>query len=91
MQKRHADTLTNRLEAIITEGSTYISWNELYMWYDVKAIAAATYRDLANRWIDITTEYGMDLGDLMMIQSPSKINPGITLFGSEMSVNVYSD
>ena len=91
MEKRHDDQLTNRLEEIITVGSTFIHWNELYLWYGVKAIAAGTYRDLSSRWDDITAEYEIDLGKLMLVQSPSKVNSGITLFGEKMPLRVYED
>lgn len=88
MEKRHDDLLTSRLEEIYTKGVTYISWNELYLWYDVQAIAARTYRDLVNRWDDLssgwTKQDGTELGDLVFIRSPSKVNTGMFLFGANM-------
>jgi len=88
MQKRHDDLLTSRLEKILTEGCAYISWNELYLWYDAKALAARTYRDLSNRWDDLsaglTNTDGTDLGKLMFVQSPRKPTPGIFVFGENM-------
>ena len=95
MQKRHDDELTNRLEQILTGGCTYISWNELYLWYGVQKLAAATYRDLAARWDDVrngrTTVSGDDLGELFFVQSPTRASPGIYLFGSNMPQPVYEE
>lgn len=88
MERRHSDALDNRLEQIISEGCTYISWNELYLWYDTKAIAAATYRDIHARWAELSkghkTHSGKPLGSLVKIHSHSKINTGIFLFGANM-------
>jgi hypothetical protein len=49
MQKRYDEVLTTRIEDAIHNGCTHITWNELYLWYGVKKIAAGTYRDLAQR------------------------------------------
>jgi len=54
MEKRHQDLLTSRLEDAYCNGCTHISWNELYLWYDVQKIAARTYRDLEVRWQSLT-------------------------------------
>lgn len=54
MEKRHMDALTNRLERILDAGCAHILWTELYRWYGVKKIAAGTYRDIAERWQDIS-------------------------------------
>ena len=93
MQKRHDDELTNRLEKIITDGSVYISWNELYLWYDVQKLAAGSYRDLASRWDDVSrgilTKDGEVLGTLSFVQSATTVTPGMYLFGSNMPRVVY--
>jgi len=54
MEKRHSDTLTDRLEHILDAGCAHILWTELYRWYEVKKIAAGTYRDLAERWHEVS-------------------------------------
>lgn len=93
MQKRHDDILTSRLEEIYTNGVAYVSWNELYLWYDVQAIAARTYRDLSNRWDEISAGWtnadGTGLGNLLCICSPGKIKPGMFLFGANMPTAVF--
>jgi hypothetical protein len=95
MQKRHDDELTNRLEKILTDGCTYVSWNELYLWYGVQKLAVGTYRDLAMRWDEIsqgkTMPDGSSLGTLVFVQSPTKNTPGIYLFGSEMPQEIYEE
>ncbi|CAN7367155.1 hypothetical protein [Massilia sp. LjRoot122] len=94
MQKEHDYELTRRLEQILTDGSTFISWNELYLWYGVQKIAAATYRDLANRWEEISDGYTVGkapLGELHFVQSPMKISPGMYLFGANMPQRVSND
>lgn len=87
MDKRHSDTLDSKLEQIITEGAVYISWNELYLWYEAKALAASTYRDLHARWADITKrhkkKHGESLGYLCRTKESEKLNTGIFLFASE--------
>lgn len=91
MERRHDDELTARLEEILTKGCTYISWNELYIWYDVQKIAARTYRDLSERWDEITARIKTDrpLGKLSFVQSPmGRTTPGLFLFGSEMPLLV---
>jgi hypothetical protein len=87
MDRRHDDELTSRLEEIFTKGCTFISWNELYLWYDVQKIAARTYRDLSDRWDEIAsrTKTESSLGKLSFVQSPmGRSTPGLFLFGSEM-------
>lgn len=97
MDKRHDDLLTARLEEIVTKGCTYIAWNELYLWYGVQKLAARTYRDLAERWDEISSAQDLtSLGKLAFVQSPWRkggSSPGIYLFGSEMPqiVNDYDE
>lgn len=96
MERRHEDELTKRLEQILTDGCTYISWNELYHWYGMQKLAAGTYRDLSQRWDDLTkTTKSPDgkplkLGKLMFVQSPFKVTPGIYLFGEKMPKAVFA-
>ncbi len=93
MDKRYDDILTAKLERILTDGCVYISWNELYLWYDVLKLAAGTYRDLARRWDELSSEKieGAKslLGSLVFIQSPMKPSSGIYLFGSKMPEPIY--
>lgn len=93
MRKDHDYELTRRLEKIITDGCAFISWNELYLWYGMQKLAAGTYRDLANRWAEVSEGYLIGdepLGELNFVQSPSKVSAGMYLFGSNMP-RVVSD
>ncbi len=78
MEKRHQDSLTNRLEDAFLNGCSHISWNELYQWYGVQKIAARTHRDLETRWQDVTEN---EVGRLMKIEGRG----GIFIFGENSS------
>lgn len=54
MQKRYDELLTTRLEDAIHNGCAHITWQEIYLWYEVKKIAAGTYRDLNQRLKEIS-------------------------------------
>ncbi len=53
MQKRYDEVLTTRIEDAINNGCTHITWNELYLWYGVKRLAAGAFRDLAQRMREV--------------------------------------
>jgi hypothetical protein len=72
MEKRHSDTLTDRLECIVDAGCVQIGWNELYRWYEVKRVSAGTWRDLAERWQEVSRSKSV----LKKVESPQ----GIYLF-----------
>lgn len=74
MERRHQDQLMNRLEDAYLNGCSHISWNELYQWYATQKIAAKTYRDLEERWQDITEG---DSGRLMQVTGRG----GLFIFG----------
>lgn len=76
MQRRHFEILTNRLKHILNAGCVHILWKELYRWYDVQKLAARTYRDLAERWQDVSEGYK---GHLRMVEGDG----GIYLFAEE--------
>jgi len=76
MQKRHDDMLTTRLELAYDVGVAHICWCELYRWYDTQKIAAGTWRDLAQRWDEITEG---EQGALQYVES----NSGIFLMGKD--------
>lgn len=53
MQKRYDEILTARLEDAAYNGCAHLTWQELYLWYDVQRIAAKTRRDLSGRMKEI--------------------------------------
>jgi hypothetical protein len=56
MLKRHEDQLWARLDELYANGTTYISWNELYHWYNIQRIAKAPWRDIKARWEQVLEE-----------------------------------
>jgi len=65
MEKRHQDLLTTRLEDAAKNGCSHVTWNELYHWYGVQRLAAGTWRDIVNRWAEITEG---NFGGLMVVE-----------------------
>ena len=53
MDRRYDDILTARLEDAIHNGCAHITWEELYLWYGKKKLAARTWRDLDRRLKEI--------------------------------------
>jgi len=76
MLKRHAETLRNRLERVLDAGCAHILWSELYRWYEVKKIAAGTYRDISERWQEVSES---EQGDLKTVEGQG----GIYLFAEK--------
>ena len=76
MLKRHAETLRNRLERVLDAGCAHILRTELYRWYEVKKIAAGTYRDLEERWQEVSEG---EHGDLKTVKGEG----GIYLFAEK--------
>jgi len=76
MQRRHIEILTNRLEHILNAGCVHILWSELYCWYEVQKLAARTYRDIAERWQEVSEGHK---GHLRMVNGEG----GIYLFAEK--------
>lgn len=83
MNKAHDHALTLRLEDSWLNGCSHVTWKELYWWYDVERLAKRTYRDLEERWQDIT---GGNAGRLQYIEGRG----GLFLFG-EKSPKLVAD
>jgi hypothetical protein len=85
MDRGHERTLKARLEEAATQGCAHIASAELHQWYQVKKLAAATWRDLADRWeeaVDAAKLYQPsfeDPGELMSINGKA----GIFIFGEK--------
>ena len=73
MNKRLENILTERLESIFHNGTCFVSWSELYYWYDTQKITANVYADLETRFQEINDNMKRDNGDgknrLMKIQT----------------------
>lgn len=59
MNKRLENILTERLESIFHNGTCFISWGELYHWYDTQKITANVYADLEARFQEIHDDMNM--------------------------------
>lgn len=53
MERRHEEELIARLERAYLDGYSFVSWSELYYWYDVQKIASKTWRDLHEKWNEV--------------------------------------
>lgn len=59
----HEAALHRRLDELCVNFQTVLRWEELYLWYGVRKIAARTYRDLLSRWRTYVEELGEDPND----------------------------
>ena len=78
MQKRHEDQVWARLDELYANGTTFISWGEIYHWYNIERINKLPWRDLKRRWDDLIEEKGKKEPDPLV----AKIEGGIALFFS---------
>ena len=46
MLKRHVDQVWTRLDELYANGTTFISWGEIYHWYEVERISKTPWRDV---------------------------------------------
>jgi hypothetical protein len=65
MERHHSDILTSRLETVMDEGCAHVLFSELYRWYGRQKLAARTWRDLEERWQEISEG---ELGPLYRIK-----------------------
>jgi hypothetical protein len=76
MIKRHQDQLMARLDQLYANGTTFMSWGEIYHWYGIQRIAKTPWRDIQNRWHGLLDEKDEKHSDLQIIEIPG----GITFF-----------
>ncbi|KKO10944.1 hypothetical protein LCGC14_0024270 [marine sediment metagenome] len=74
MLKRHADQLWSRLDELYANGITFMSYGELYHWYDVQRIAKAPWRDIKGKWATLLEEKGEDYSDPYIAEAPGGIS-----------------
>jgi hypothetical protein len=84
MQKRHDDQLWSRLDELYSNGSTFISFGELYHWYNVKRIAKTPWRDIKGRWQELLDEKKEKYADPVVAETLG----GITFFFSRKPNNL---
>jgi hypothetical protein len=76
MLKRHEDQVWARLDALYANGTTFITWNELYHWYNVERISKTPWRDLKARWDALLEERNESPGDPHV----ASLTSGIAMF-----------
>jgi len=54
MERHHEGVLTSRLEMVMDEGCSHVLRSELKRWFGKKKLAARTYRELEERWQEIS-------------------------------------
>jgi len=79
MLKRHAEQVWKRLDELYANGTTSVSWGELYHWYGVKKIKKTPWRDMKARWAELLEEKGELYKDPMV----SETKGGVSFFFSE--------
>lgn len=53
MQNRHRETLLRRLDELFVKRFTFITWSELYYWFDIERVAKRPYRVIDELWKDL--------------------------------------
>jgi hypothetical protein len=68
MLKRHDSQLWARLDELYANGITFISFGEVYHWYNIQRLAKAPWRDLKARWEELLDEKGEGYIDVQVAQ-----------------------
>jgi hypothetical protein len=76
MLKRHVDQVWARLDELYANGTTFISWGELYHWYNVERISKTPWRDMKARWDELLDEKSEPAHDPLV----AEVEGGIALF-----------
>lgn len=74
MIKRHADQLWARLDQLYANGTTFISYGELYHWYDIRRLAKAPWRDIDARWRELLESKGEKYSDPQIAEVPGGVS-----------------
>ncbi|HKP03778.1 MAG TPA: hypothetical protein VJU77_10525 [Chthoniobacterales bacterium] len=56
MQKRHDNQLWARLDELYANGVTFISFGEVYHWYNIRRLAKTPWRDIKAKWEELLKE-----------------------------------
>ncbi len=89
MTLRHQQLLTTRLEDAYLHGCSRITGNELRYWYDVDRIGKATWRDLAERWDNLTEGKNGNLMKIVMREG-NRVDH-FYIFGADTAIPVNPD
>ena len=78
MEKRYQDQVWARLDSLYANGTTFISWGEIYHWYDLKRIAKTPWRDLLEKWKELLLAKKEKFSDVQV----AEVRGGVSLFFS---------
>lgn len=78
MIKRHEDQLWAKLDQLYANGIIYISFGELYHWYNIEKLRKGPWRDIQARWEQLLEERDEEYFDLQV----AKTDGGISMFYS---------
>lgn len=53
LEKHHDIALKAKLDDLFLTGYCFLSWNELYHWFNITKIAKAPWREIAEQWNDL--------------------------------------
>jgi hypothetical protein len=76
MIKRHQDQLWARLDDLYANGTTFISFQEIYHWYNIQRIAKAPWRDMKAKWESLLEDKGERYSDPKV----AYLEGGVSLF-----------
>ncbi len=74
MLQRHEQQLWVRLDELYANGTTFISYNELYHWYDIRRIAKKPWRDIKLRWGELLEEKQEKYADPQVAEVPGGVS-----------------
>jgi hypothetical protein len=75
-QRHHEAQLQGRLDELYLTGHCFISWNELYHWFNLDKIAKTPYRKINEMWQELCERHGIKPPELNTRDG----NGGIRLF-----------
>ncbi len=73
MIKRHEEQLWSRLDQLYANGTTFLSWGEIYHWYDVQRISKTPWRDIKARWEQLLEEKKEKFVDPQVAEVPGGV------------------
>ena len=76
LKRHHADQLMAKLDQLYRYGATFISWGDIYYWYNIDRISKKPWRDIETRWQELLDDHNEDYVSPLV----KELNSGISLF-----------
>jgi hypothetical protein len=58
MEKRHENQLMIKLDELWLKNATFISYQEIYYWFNIDSIRYKPFKVIKERWIELLAENG---------------------------------